>query len=311
MKKILVLLSLIYFISCSTLCEDKETKIVEGKTCFNRDAEGENKHCCYVTGKHTSGQSLTQCFEGPIKMSLNDMKSQLKEQLATSGYTLTDLGCPEVKEEPKLNCADSTVPEDYKACGERVNTLDENNSCCFYKVSSNVGSYTGCIEIPSMYNVDTISEKYFKDFQEKGFTVDSLICPTKTSENDSSKAPPEGNWCNNGATPKKKEDCYSRKTQGDKEQYYCCFMKTQGEDSFNSCYEYQKKYDPNEIKEKINAQYSPYGIKVTEFECPSAEEEKPSDNPTTSDGTNDSVKGTGSKGSYIRPALLLIFALLI
>jgi hypothetical protein len=306
MKKILVLLSLIYFISCSTLCEDKDTKVVEGKSCFSRSVEEESKHCCYVTGKHSSGQSLTQCFEGPIKMSLNDMKSQLKEQLAASDYTLTDLGCPEVKEEPKLKCADTTVPESYKSCGERVNSLDENNSCCFYKISSGPNSFTGCVEIPSMYNVDTIQEKYFKEFQEKGFNVDSLICPTKTSENDSSKAPPEGNWCNSGATPKKKEDCYGRRTQGDKEKYYCCFMKTEGDDSFNSCYEYQKKYDVNEIKEKINTQYSPYGIKVTEFYCPSSEEEKPTDNPNASD-----IKGTGSKGSYIRPALLLIFALLI
>jgi hypothetical protein len=195
---------LIYFISCSTLCEDKDTKVVEGKSCFSRSVEEESKHCCYVTGKHSSGQSLTQCFEGPIKMSLNDMKSQLKEQLAASDYTLTDLGCPEVKEEPKLKCADTTVPESYKACGERVNSLDENNSCCFYKISSGPNSFTGCVEIPSMYNVDTIQEKYFKEFQEKGFNVDSLICPTKTSENDSSKAPPEGNWCNSGATPKKK-----------------------------------------------------------------------------------------------------------
>jgi hypothetical protein len=297
---------LIYFISCSTLCEDKDTKVVEGKSCFSRSVEEESKHCCYVTGKHSSGQSLTQCFEGPIKMSLNDMKSQLKEQLAASDYTLTDLGCPEVKEEPKLKCADTTVPESYKACGERVNSLDENNSCCFYKISSGPNSFTGCVEIPSMYNVDTIQEKYFKEFQEKGFNVDSLICPTKTSENDSSKAPPEGNWCNSGATPKKKEDCYGRRTQGDKEKYYCCFMKTEEDDSFNSCYEYQKKYDVNEIKEKINTQYSPYGIKVTEFYCPSSEEEKPTDNPNASD-----IKGTGSKGSYIRPALLLIFALLI
>ncbi len=300
MKRILIIFSLIYFISCKTLCTAEEA-LEDSKDCFTREAQDTSYNCCYMTTKDSSDSLHTQCFEGPKRMKHDVMKENIQGQLPT-GFTLTDFACPEEKEEDKVKCGDRTVPGEFKECFDRSVIVEENN-CCYYKLSG-VFDMSGCIEIPSTYDLDAIREKYFKQYLEKGINVDALVCPT---EGDSSKQTPQGSECTSEIQVASKQECYSRKTRGDN--YSCCFMKIEGNgDALSLCSEIEKGTDQSDVEKKINEQYSVYGFKVTDFVCPSPSSEDVTT--TKDDNGKDNVKET-NKGNYLRSTLLLIFALLI
>ena len=101
------------------------------------------------------------------------------------------------------------------------------------------------------------------------------------------------------------------------------------DEDYNMCSEYQKSVAPADIEQKLNDQYAEYGLKISDFSCPTTKEEtkdttkeepkdttkeepkeEPKDVDTTGSDTNDNVK-EANKGSYLRPELLLILALLI
>ena len=317
MKKILIIFSLIYFISCKTLCDAQE-ELDNAEDCFNREAQ-DNYNCCYLTVKDSSGSAQTQCFEGPIGMDRSALKEALVAQIQ-AGYTLSGFDCPKVEEKEKLRCADTTVPSDYNQCFDRT-IITKGNYCCYYKLTGEVNDI-GCMEIPSSYHLDTVKEKYFKEYLEKGISVDALVCPTEQKA-------PEGNYCSSDRRASSKRDCFTRKTEGDRNDYYCCYMKVAGMgQEYYTCSEFHKSYSQSEIEKIMDEQYSPYGFKTSDLVCPTPGEENPSDTPidsnkdATSDtnkdgsktgsktGSSDSVKDT-NKGSYLRPELLLIFVLLI
>ena len=325
MKKFLLILSLIYFASCKTLCSD-ETKPERGADCLSRATEVETTHCCYVDAVPKSGgDSLLQCLESPKKTKLATLKESIIEQLESQDFTLKDIGCPDVPEEVKTSCGAKTEPGEFKECFDRSVISEDKNHCCYYKLNGDSFSEAGCIEVSKSYSLEKVKDKYFSEYLEKGVKVDALICPRKVD--DSTQEPEGGSYCNSELTVSKKEDCFRRNIQGDKDKYYCCFMRVKGSDEdYNMCAEYQKSVAPADIEQKLNDQYAEYGLKISDFSCPTAKEEtktedttkdttkdEPKDTTaadTTGSDTNDNVK-EANKGSYLRPELLLIFALLI
>lgn len=305
MERILIIFSLIYFISCKTLC-NADDRLEDGKDCFTRETENTKHNCCYMTTKDSSDSLRTVCVLAPKKMKLDIMKETIESEIP-SDLTLIDLACPEEKEEDEVKCGDKTVPGEFKECFDRSVIVEENN-CCYYKLSG-IFDMSGCIEIPSTFDLDAIREKYFKQYLEKGIKVDSLICPT---QDDSSKQTPQVSECTSEIQVASKQECYGRKTRGDN--YSCCFMKIEGNgESLSLCSEIEKGTDQSDVEKKVNEQYSIYGFKVTDFVCPSpspSPSPSPEDVTTTKDDGKDNIKET-NKGFYLRSTLLLIFALLI
>ena len=83
MKKTIIILSLIYFISCSSLCEDDENLPTQKEDCYDRETSLSEKECCYgyidVTIFNQTKQIKT-CFESELGADLEEeKKKQLKK----------------------------------------------------------------------------------------------------------------------------------------------------------------------------------------------------------------------------------------
>ena len=210
MKKFLLILSLIYFASCKTLCSD-ETAPERGADCLSRTSEDDTKHCCYVDAVHKSGQSQLKCLEVQKRTKLSSLKESITKQLEEQDFTLKDLGCPELPE--PTPCGAKTEPGEFKECFDRGVTNEDKNHCCYYKLNGESVSQAGCIEVSTAYNLDTVRDKYFSEYLEKGIKVDALICPRKVD--DSTQEPEGGSYCNSEYTVKKKgrmlQQKYSRR----------------------------------------------------------------------------------------------------
>ncbi len=85
MKKALLILSLIYFISCKTLCSSDE-EVKEAKDCFGREPDYESTSCCYVDGTITIDE-LTQsggdCYSFKPGISKEELAKIMVEQIKT------------------------------------------------------------------------------------------------------------------------------------------------------------------------------------------------------------------------------------
>ena len=82
MKNILVLLSLIYFISFSKETCDIFLDVQSEKDCFSASVSDKNNNCCYVQIGFKIGeidQSLKFCNEYNKDFSANDIKTELQK----------------------------------------------------------------------------------------------------------------------------------------------------------------------------------------------------------------------------------------
>ena len=93
MKKILVLLSLIYFISCATEYCAQLKEVKEANDCLTSSVEKETNNCCFVTVE-ASGKNVNACFETDKTYTLDQIRKALTEQYKKDGQTLVDLKCP-------------------------------------------------------------------------------------------------------------------------------------------------------------------------------------------------------------------------
>ena len=95
MKNILVLLSLIYFISCSKETCDIFSDVQSEKDCFSASVSDKNNNCCYVKIRFNIGEiekSLQFCNKYTKSLSANYIKTEL-QKLYQEGQIVEDVKC--------------------------------------------------------------------------------------------------------------------------------------------------------------------------------------------------------------------------
>ena len=96
MKNILVLLSLIYFISCSTEYCNILQDVESPNDCLYALPSDENNNCCFIqVGVDTvlGHQSVKVCYEFNKKYSIDEIRTALDYQYKQADQILEDLKC--------------------------------------------------------------------------------------------------------------------------------------------------------------------------------------------------------------------------
>ena len=328
MKKFIILVSLLYFISCKVFCGNNELSAEDKTDCFGRDVENaENNHCCFMELLHTSNYTNFACFESPKLWGDEEIRQYLNGILPSMDYSLIDYTCPQ-KEDPNKEyfCGDNKAPKDSGECFTRTLVDRDNNQCCYYKLSGNFGEYIGCSEVPTAYSKDYIKEKYFKEYMTSGITFSDLICPNDKVEDDTTK--PEDSTqdddstqdqtisCNAETAPTSINECFYRNTEKDQEKFHCCYLRFSSKTypSFSICSEYNKQYNLKELEDSIKTEYAAYDFNSEEVHCPDVDGlPEPPSNSTEYDPTGtqegDGVKKTN--GFYLKASFLLLLAFLL
>ena len=96
MKSILVLLSLIYFISCSTETCNSVQDAQSANDCFSTPVADTNNYCCYIqvkTNVPTGAVTSRVCFEYNKSLSIDEIKTALINQYKQTNQELEDFRC--------------------------------------------------------------------------------------------------------------------------------------------------------------------------------------------------------------------------
>ncbi len=91
MKKVLVLLSLIYFISCVTEYCDEVKSIQSDDDCLSSEVRDGANNCCLIEIKEGDKYG---CGEYPKSLTVEQIFEQLKPQYEKEGQTLVSVKCP-------------------------------------------------------------------------------------------------------------------------------------------------------------------------------------------------------------------------
>ena len=94
MKKVLVLLSLIYFISCVTEYCNKVEVIESADDCLTSQVEKETDNCCFLI-VNDKGVNVNACTEVDKSYTLEQIEAALTKQYAEAGQTFVSLKCPD------------------------------------------------------------------------------------------------------------------------------------------------------------------------------------------------------------------------
>jgi len=97
MQKLLLLLSLLYFVSSKSYCESFDILPSKKKDCHDREILTPNlAKCCYVTAK-VDGAELNVCVPGPKKAKKEDLVKVIEDSDITiikeHEYEITDFDC--------------------------------------------------------------------------------------------------------------------------------------------------------------------------------------------------------------------------
>ena len=93
MKKFLLLVAVLYFASCKSLCGGEEEQPKEASECYGEDLDANNTQCCFL--KNTTG---TFCHEFEEKTTSEDIKKKHPEY---ANYEVVD--CPYREEKSSAN----------------------------------------------------------------------------------------------------------------------------------------------------------------------------------------------------------------
>ena len=94
MKKILILLSFIYFVSCGTEYCNSIQQAENSENCLSAEVQDQNNNCCYLQiGLGTQGVAKL-CYEFTKAATLEKIKADLTAQYQAEGKTLEDVICP-------------------------------------------------------------------------------------------------------------------------------------------------------------------------------------------------------------------------
>ena len=95
MNKILILLSLIYLISCKLACSSTETP-KNKEDCYNRGLDNkDNDICCYIRESLSSIVNISSCLELDKKMNLEFAKEM--RIYSHPNITIEEFSCPTKK----------------------------------------------------------------------------------------------------------------------------------------------------------------------------------------------------------------------
>ena len=125
MKKILILLSLIYLVSCKLSC-DAGTLPNNYEDCYNRGLENEDNFCCYLKVSIPSFGNVSVCYEFQKSIDIEFTRKLLISQYSEYNQTLEEFSCPSNKkdndsshedQQPSSNlCEDNNLTNDTKLC---------------------------------------------------------------------------------------------------------------------------------------------------------------------------------------------------
>ena len=164
------------------LCYEN-TPIGDINECFNRSLiDKKNNYCCYIKISGLFG-NFSGCSEFPTIFSLDYIKQVLISQYADTNLTLYDFSCPINRKDniyEGSTCNDYTLAVDSNECFSKPLADEENNYCCYLKLSGPYGNFNGCNEFQKEINIDDIKKTLINQYLPFGYTID-LSCP-KTSE---------------------------------------------------------------------------------------------------------------------------------
>ena len=94
MKKVIIILSLIYFISCTSLCEDFEYVPTKKEDCYEKETTVTQNECCFLSIDYTFGeqkQSSMSCDEIPLGFDLEEEKKKIIQNSEAMGVKVDSI----------------------------------------------------------------------------------------------------------------------------------------------------------------------------------------------------------------------------
>ena len=179
MKKTLILLSLIYFISCKISCEQRDNIPENKEDCYNRAVVNENGVvCCYIKVK--TPVSVSACVEIQDSLNKEFMKKVLVSQYSGLNYTLEDFSCPtkEKKDDTPNTQCDYKDPKESKDCFSSTLIDEKNNHCCYMKVTIDGTSQGLCREISKELSASDIKQNVIEQITAWKGQIDEIQCPS-------------------------------------------------------------------------------------------------------------------------------------
>ena len=179
MKKTLILLSLIYLVSCEMLCMGVENP-KNNKDCFNRRLENEKENvCCFLKTKMDTISEST-CAEMPNGINQEFLKKML-DQYSEVNYTIEELSCPTKEKEDDISsklCEYKAGPKESKDCFSSTLSNEKSTSCCYVKASIDGISQSICRETTKELSAYDLKRSIIEEIAPFNGQLDEFICPS-------------------------------------------------------------------------------------------------------------------------------------
>ena len=144
MKRIFILVAIIYYVNSATLCESISAP-KRATECYGKDVELESNTCCFFQAP--SDPSITKCYEIPKDKSQREQ--YIKEHYPA--FTKYKYSCQ--------TCNYITEPTTESECYVKEVQYD-NNTCCMFR-DATYKNLTQCYEIPKDVSK---RNQYIKDY---------------------------------------------------------------------------------------------------------------------------------------------------
>ena len=213
MNKILILLSLIYLISCKLACSSEEKDPENEQECYERAVDDEdNGVCCFIKVKGLELlDTVNKCAEFDNKINKDFIKQSLISQYSNNNYTLENFSCPiyeknnndsSQEDDTSSNICDCAMDEkNYKNCFSKTVEDNKNNFCCYVSFSIKGATQGGCSELQKSKALDDLKQELNNDVKSNGLTVEKIECPPIEQEEKDEKKEEnssQGNTSNKG-----------------------------------------------------------------------------------------------------------------
>ena len=205
MNKILILLSLIYLVSCKLACSSFSVTPEKREDCYNRALKNEdNGICCFLSYSSPSFGNYSICQEFDTKTNTEFVKLWLIAKYSQNNMTIEDFSCPTKEksddsskedDSSSKNCTGGMDEKNYKNCFSKTVVDETNNYCCFALMSINEEKQGGCKEFQKNISLNDIKQELDNQYSKLGMKLEDLKCPSNEEEKENS---PQGNTSNKG-----------------------------------------------------------------------------------------------------------------
>ena len=182
----------------------------------------------------------------------------------------------------KLDCGSSEYAESNYDCFNRTVENEDENHCCYLKISDSSGFLGMCIEYSKNVSLDDLRKLLTNVYANNEFAkFEDIQCPSNedsTKENedqtkgDETNKEDDKNLCNNYLSmPSESNDCFNRNLE-DKENNFCCFIKLLSSEygSQNICNEFPIT-NLDILKQSLISQAAEMNMTLEELHCPTNE----------------------------------------